>query len=106
MTYRPDVDIFANMKADLIHQFRDVTDDGHIIEMVVWRVPVPVEPTTHGLKYRLAYIVNSQRIVGFDNERGKGDHCHLDGQEHPYTFVSLEQLIEDFIREVDHRRAL
>ena len=24
---------------------------------------------------------NSKRIVGFDNERGKGDHCHLDGQE-------------------------
>lgn len=92
------------MKAELIHQFRDVADDGHIIEMVVWRVPEPVPPTTHNLKYRLAYIVDGERVVGFDNERGKGDHCHLDGQEYPYEFVSLDQLIEDFIREVDRRR--
>ena len=92
------------MQAELIHRFRDVTDDGHIIEMVVWRVPDPVPPTTHGLKYRLAYVVDGERIVGFDNERGKGDHCHLDGQEQPYAFVSLAQLLEDFIREVDRRR--
>ena len=45
-----------------------------------------------------------ERIVGFDNERGKGDHGHLDGQERPYAFVSLAQLLEDFIREVDRRR--
>lgn len=96
--------IFANMPAELIHRFRDCTAQGHLIEMVVWRVPAPVQPTTHGLKYRLAYIVDGQRVVGFDNERGKGDHCHLDGQEQPYVFVSLEQLIDDFIREVDRRR--
>ena len=104
LTSPVDVDIFANMQAELIHRFRDVTDDGHIIEMVVWRVPDPVPPTTHGLKYRLAYVVDGERIVGFDNERGKGDHCHLDGQEQPYAFVSLDQLLEDFIREVDRRR--
>ena len=92
------------MQAELIHRFRDVTDDGHIIEMVVWRVPDPVPPTTDGLKYRLAYVVDGERVVGFDNERGKGDHCHLDGQEQPYAFVSLDQLLEDFIREVDRRR--
>ena len=92
------------MQAERIHRFRDVTDDGHIIEMVVWRVPDPVPPTTHGLKYRLAYVADGERIVGFDNERGKGDHCHLGGKEQPYAFVSLAQLLEDFIREVDRRR--
>ena len=96
--------MFANMQAELNHRFRDVTDDGHIIEMVVWRVPDSVPPTTHGLKYHLAYVVDGERVVGFDNERGKGDHCHLDGQEQPYAFVSLGQLLEDFIREVDRRR--
>lgn len=30
-------------------------------------------------------------------ERGKGDHCHLDGMEVPYSFTGVEQLIEDFI---------
>ena len=92
------------MPAELIHRFRDVTDAGHIVEMAVWRVPEPIPPPTHGLKYRLAYIVDGQRAVGFNHERGKGDHCHLDGQERPYAFVSLDQLLEDFIREVERRR--
>jgi len=65
---------------------------------------VAVPPTTHGFKYRLVYVCDGKRIVGFDNERGKGDHMHLDGQEYPYEFISLEQLIEDFILEVEKRR--
>lgn len=61
-------------------------------------------PTTHGYKYRLVYAVNGERVVGFDNERGKGDHCHLDGAEYPYEFSGVVQLIEDFIAEVEKRR--
>jgi len=34
----------------------------------------------------------------------QGDHCHLDGMEVPYTFTSVEQLIEDFITAVAARR--
>ena len=45
------------------------------------------------------------RVVGFENERGKGDHCHLDGQEFPYTFAGVEQLVEDFIAAIAARRA-
>lgn len=96
--------IFANMIATLIHAFKDVGDDGSIIEMVVWRVPEPVPPTTHGLKHRLVYIVDGKRVIGFDNERGKGDHRHLDDVEQPYCFTTLERLIEDFIAEVEKRR--
>jgi hypothetical protein len=48
--------------------------------------------------------VHGVRVVGYDNDRGKGDHCHLDGDEHPYTFVSVGQLIEDFIDEVSRRK--
>lgn len=92
------------MGATLITRFKDVADDGSIIEAVVWGVPKPVPPTTHGLKYRLVYIVNGMRVVGFDNERGKGDHCHIDGTERPYRFTTLDQLIEDFIAEVAKRR--
>ena len=58
----------------------------------------------HGYKYSAVYMVNGMRIVGFDNERGKGDHCHLDGVEVPCTFTSIDQLIEDFIAAVDARR--
>ncbi|ULX56401.1 peptidylprolyl isomerase [Ectothiorhodosinus mongolicus] len=42
--------------------------------------------------------------MGFDNERGKGDHFHLDGKEYPYQFISVEQLTEDFISAVAARR--
>lgn len=94
----------ANMNADLIADFKDVTPEGGIIQMRVWKVPEPLPPSTHAFKYRLYYGRRGERIVGFDNERGKGDHCHLDGREHPYRFVSVEQLIEDFIAEVERRR--
>ena len=93
------------MKAELIHAFRDVTPEGHLIQMVVWQLPRPFPPSSHGLKYRLVYIVDGNRVVGFDNERSEGDHCHLDGVEHPYRFQSLERLIEDFIAEIEKRRA-
>lgn len=72
---------------------------------MVWKVPQPVPPSTHGFKYRAVYVVNGVRIVGFDNERGKGDHCHLDGVECPYRFTTVEQLVEDFIAAVAARRA-
>jgi hypothetical protein len=48
--------------------------------------------------------VDGIRVVGFDNEHGKGDHCHLDGMEVPYIFMGVEQLIEDFITAVAARR--
>ena len=92
------------MRADLITRFKDVTPEGGVIELVVWRVPQPVSPSTHGFKYRAAYVVDGVRIVGFDNERGKGDHCHMGGHEHAYTFVSVDQLVEDFIAAVDDAR--
>jgi hypothetical protein len=98
------VGIIANMQARLITRFRSITPDGGVIELVIWKVPAPVPPTEHGYKYRAVYARNGLRIVGFDNERGKGDHCHLDGQEQPYSFVSVEQLVEDFIAAVTARR--
>jgi hypothetical protein len=98
------VGIVANMSAQLITRFKNITTDGAVLEVVVWKVPDPVPPTEHGYKYRAAYVVNGIRVVGFDNERGKGDHCHLDGVEVPYTFAGVDQLIEDFIAAVSARR--
>jgi hypothetical protein len=93
------------MKARLITHFRDVAEDGSILELVVWRVPEPVAPTEHGYKYRAAYVVNGRRVIGFDNERGKGDHRHLGAQQFPYTFTTVEQLVEDFTEAVDAYRS-
>ena len=99
-----DVVTIANIPAQLITRFKNVTSDGAILEVVVWKVPAPVSPTEHGYKYSAVYVVNGVRVVGFDNERGKGDHCHLDGVEVPYHFVSVAQLIDDFIAAVAERR--
>jgi hypothetical protein len=90
----------AGMKAELITRFRDIAEDGSGIEMLVWRVPEPVPPSEHGYKYRLVYLEGGQRMVGFDNERGKGDHVHVAGGERPYVFVDVEKLIDDFVSEV------
>ncbi len=93
------------MQAQLITRFKNITPEGGVIELVVWKVPKPVPPTEHGYKYRAVYTLNGVRIVGFDNERGKGDHCHLDGRQLPYAFVSVDQMVEDFIAAVSARRA-
>lgn len=89
------------MKAELITRYRDVSPEGELIEMVVWRVPSPVAPARHAYKYRLVYVVNGRRVVGFDNERGKGDHCHIGDKERPYVFTDVDRLVDDFIAEVE-----
>jgi len=99
------VGIIAHMKAESILHKKDKLPDGGIVEFAIWKVPTPIPPTTHGYKYRLVYIRNGVRVVGFDNERGKGDHMHLDGQELPYVFTDVAQLIEDFMSEVKKRKA-
>lgn len=93
-------------KAELLIRERVVYPDGARAEMVVWRVPSPVPPATHDFKYRLAYIVGDERIIGYDNERGKGDHRHFKGTESPYRFVSIDELLADFVAEVNAERRL
>ena len=92
------------MPAELITRFKNITPDGGVIELVVGGRPPPVPLTEHGFKYRPVYAKDGVRIIGVENERGKGDHCHLDGQEMPYTFTGVDQLVEDFIAAVAARR--
>jgi hypothetical protein len=84
------------MKAELLFQQRIDYDDGAIVEMVLWRVPKPVPPARHSLKYSLFYGRPGVREVGYDNERGKGDHRHFRGVETAYAFTTVEQLVADF----------
>lgn len=76
------------------------------MELVVWRVPRPVPASGHGYKCRAVYAVDGVRVVGFDDERGKGDHCHLRlrRRELPYPFTTIEALVEDSIAAVDAAR--
>jgi Family of unknown function (DUF6516) len=70
------------------------------------RVPSPVPPTTHELKYSLFYGRAGIREVGYDNERGKGDHRHFQGIEIAYGFQTVEQLLVDFWADVRRLRGI
>ena len=88
------------MKATRLFDQRIDYDDGSIVEMVLWRVPSPVPPSRHDLKYSLFYGRPGARDVGYDNERGKGDHRHFLGVETSYVFTSVERLMADFWADV------
>lgn len=92
------------MRARLIFHGRRLFDDGAIMEMRIWQVPEPVVASRHHLKYSLFYGFPGKRLVGYDNERGKGDHRHLDETELPYDFVSVEKLVADFLDDVRRLR--
>lgn len=70
------------------------------VEIVIWQVPEPVPPSGHPYKYRLVYVLDGKRVIGYDNERGKGDHRHLGGREEAYSFVNPQQLMADFMADV------
>ena len=43
-------------------------------------------------------------MIGYDNERGKGDHRHWRDIETPCLFVSMQRLLEDFMNDVNAMR--
>lgn len=92
------------MKARRIFYDRMDYPDGTILEMNIWEVPEPVERSAHLLKYSLFYGRPGERLVGYDNERGKGDHRHVEGRETPYVFTTPETLMEDFLAAVEKLR--
>jgi len=87
------------MKATELFRVKETYGTG-FVEIVIWQLPEPVPPSGHSYKYRLAYVVEGKRLVGYDNERGKGDHKHLNEHEAPYRFVNPQQLMADFMADV------
>lgn len=98
------VGTIANVKAELLRRQKSVLSDGAVLELVIWRVPRPVVGSEHTYKYRLFYGRDGKRIVSYDNERPKGDHRHVDGVEEPYAFRTVEDLVRDFLADVEMRR--
>lgn len=92
------------MSARLLFRDKYVYADGATREMVVWRLPDTDSERPNGLKYRLYYGYPGKCLVRYDNERSKGDHRHDGGQEEPYTFISVEQLIRDFKSDIERLR--
>jgi hypothetical protein len=92
------------MKATRLFYDRMEYADGAIIEMVIWRVPQSVKGSAYRLKYSLFYGRPGQHLVGYDNERGKGDHRHVGEREERYFFTTPEAPVRDFLSDVKEPR--
>ena len=89
------------MKAVLLLDERHVVAENAFVELVVWRVPRPVLSSSHLFKYRLAFVVDGECVLRYDNEAGKGGHKHVGGQQSAYSFRGFERLLSDFWSDVD-----
>ena len=92
------------MKGTRIFYDRAEFPDGAIVEMTIWRVATMVLGSRHSFKYSLFYGRHGERIIGYDNERGKGDHRHTEGSEEPYDFSTVEILVADFLADIKSKR--
>jgi Family of unknown function (DUF6516) len=95
-----DGDIVSNVKATELLRMCIIYSEVAFAELALWQLPKPVPGSTHGFKYRLAYVVTGECVLRYDNEVGKGDHRHSGGRERAYEFTTLEQLAADFQRDI------
>ncbi|WP_370570034.1 DUF6516 family protein [Serratia sp. OS31] len=49
-------------------------------------------------------MVEDKCVLRYDIEAGKGDHKHLDTVEISISFIDINQLVDDFIAEVNQLR--
>jgi len=89
------------MKATELFRQRIIFAENRFAELVLWRLPKPVVGSRHSFKYRLAYVVNEVCVLRYDNEAGKGDHGHWNGEEGEYEFSDPEQLLADFQSDIE-----
>jgi hypothetical protein len=91
------------MGANLIHRSKQTRADGVTIEMVIWSVEPAVPGSAHEYKYRFYAGRDGRTLVRYDNEVGKGDHKHVGAEEIevPLRFVSMRQLVLDFMADIE-----
>ena len=89
------------MKAVALVHRRVVLASDAFMELVVWRLGSPLPPSSHRFKYRLAYVVDGECVVLYDNERDKGDHRHFGKSQGPYRFISPDRLMADFSADIE-----
>lgn len=89
------------MSSRLTFHEKIIEDDGCIIEMKIWEVPIS-EKMPEGVKYSLYCVKAGKILVGYDNHHPKGHHRHYGTQQQEYEFNGVEKLIADFLE--DQRR--
>ncbi|BBO89450.1 hypothetical protein DSCOOX_26300 [Desulfosarcina ovata subsp. ovata] len=89
------------MKAVKLIHTRIIYSESAFAELILWRLPKQLIGSSHGFKYRLAYVVRGECVLRYDNETGKGDHRHFGGKERAYVFTTPEQLVVDFQHDIE-----
>ncbi|EER5391526.1 hypothetical protein C3U77_001073 [Escherichia coli] len=89
------------MPSRLYKEFIRHLGESEYIRIKIWEVDPAVLGSHHNFKYSMAYVVDGVCVMRYDNERGKGDHKHIGHQEISTRFVSIEQLIADFLHDVE-----
>ncbi|EFG9376767.1 hypothetical protein V5M60_005090 [Escherichia coli] len=92
------------MPSRLYKQFIRNLGESEYIRIRIWEVEPAVLGSQHNYKYSMAYVVDGMCVMRYDNERGKGDHKHIGSQEVSTSFVTIEQLLADFLADVESIR--
>jgi hypothetical protein len=91
--------------APLLFRHRQEFDEGALIEAIVWKFACPSAGSSHPYKYRLFPGYLGEPVIGYDNERPKGDHRHYRQRQSVCVFISPERLIDDFLADVALERS-
>lgn len=89
------------MEAERLLKTKRSVSETALVDMKVWRVPQRVRGSDHDFKYSLALVDGGRCVLRYDNEAGKGDHKHLGDRQVAYRFVDIEQLQDDFWKDVE-----
>lgn len=95
------------MKAKLLLHIKKPLSYYEFTEIKVWKVRKG-KNFPEGVKYSMTYIRKEKgkfkRILGYDNERGKGHHKHMLDKEIEIKFINWRDLIDSFYQDVENVR--
>lgn len=89
------------MKAVELLRRRIVYGETAFAELVRWQLPASLSGSAHRFKYRLAYVVDGDCVLRYDNEAGRGDHRHFRGKESRFDFRDVDELLSAFQRDIE-----
>ncbi|EBQ9427486.1 hypothetical protein DMA59_17905 [Salmonella enterica subsp. enterica serovar Potsdam] len=92
------------MPAIELMNLRIQVDDNAFASIRILEVDPAILGSNHTYKYSLAYVVNGECVMCYDNERGKGDHKHIGANECPVEFPTIENLIASFQEDIHQLR--
>ena len=92
----------------LVHQ-KQILSEKELVEIKVWQIEDnPAFPDK--IKYSMTYAVKTngkyERMLCYDNEKGKGHHEHRLGRERKIEFKDWMELARRFTDEVEKLRRL